>query len=55
MSKDTYAVELTFRQWMSLCYALGHVGGYYKTKDMTGEANRYNAINDEIATQLSNE
>jgi len=52
MNDETYSVELTFRQWMDVCHALGHINTHYRMREMLGQANRYSAINDEIADQL---
>lgn len=49
---DTYSVELTFKQWMNVCHALGHTHSHFRFEGMDGQANKYDAINDEIAEQL---
>jgi len=55
LMSDTYAVELTFRQWMDVSHAVGNMSGIYASKGMDGQANQYNAINDEIAGQIAND
>lgn len=51
-SDDTYSVSLTLREWMDICHALGYAGSGYRVKDMDGQANRFDAINDRIAEEL---
>jgi len=51
-SDDTYSVSLTFREWMDICHALGYAGSGYRAKDMDGQANKFDAINDRIAEEL---
>lgn len=55
MSDDTYSVELTFRQWMDVCHALGHTATSCRDNDMDGQANKYRAITDKIAEDMKNE
>jgi hypothetical protein len=51
-SDDEYNVELTFREWMDICHALGYAGSGYRAKDMDGQANKFDAINERIAEEL---
>jgi len=51
---NEYTVSLTFKEWMDICQALGYTKGGYMDKDMKGQANRFQAINDKIAEQLTN-
>jgi len=51
---DTYAVDLTFKQWMDITQALGYSATGYRENGMEGTANKMNAIKDEIADQLQN-
>lgn len=52
MSDDEYSVSLTYREWMDICHALGYAVSGYRAKDMDGQANRFDAITDEIAEGL---
>jgi len=52
---EEYTVSLTFKQWMDICHALGYVTSAYREKGMTGQANRYSAINGEIAEGLTDD
>jgi len=55
MTDDTYSVELTFREWMDVCHALGHTASNYRDNGMDGQANKYNAITDKIAEGVKND
>lgn len=53
MSQDeTYSVELTFREWITICECLGYRESHYKLDGLEGQANRCDALLDKIAEGL---
>lgn len=55
MTEDTYSVELTYSEWMTIATALGLRESTCRIDGLEGEANKCNALVDKIAEELSND